>query len=191
MNYFENCDVHSDSERHPNDFYTLKTYKKYVVIKQPFGVKDFTPLYTYESLITDHKCKIISLLRDPRDVAVSKHAAYPDIYWVSLEMILRNCKEYLKNVNNSSILFIRYEELVTHPKNELDKISMFLDCNYSDDFENFYTLDDAKLEKNKALGTLRKIDSNSVGQWKREEHKERIKSIVTPELREYIKKLGY
>jgi len=191
MNYFENCDVHSNFERHPDDFYRLETDKKYLVIKQPFGVKEFTPLYTYRSLITDHGCKIISLLRDPRDVAVSRHAIAPSIYWVSLGIIIRNCEEYLKNINNKNVLFIRYEDLVTDTENELNKISNFLDCSYSNDFENFYTLDDAKLEKNKSLGTLRKIDSDSIGQWKREEHKERIKSIVTPELREYIKKLGY
>ena len=53
MNYFENCEAHSDAERHPSAFSILKTDKKYLVLKQPFGCKEFLPIYTYETLKHD------------------------------------------------------------------------------------------------------------------------------------------
>jgi len=191
MNYFEDCEVHSDGERHPGDFSLLKTNKKYLVIKQPFGVKDFTPLYTYESLESDYNCKIISLVRDPRDVGTSIHAADPSRYWVTSGMIIRNCEEYLNNIDNPNVLFVRYEDLVNDTSIELDRIATFLGTTYSSNFENFYTLSNASLLKNNSLGKPRQINNKSVGEWRKEKHSKRVKELMTPKLQEYITKLGY
>lgn len=193
MNYFNACDVRSKEETHPvcmAEF--LGNSKKYVVIKQPFGCyEDFPPPYSYESLISKYEYKIISLVRDPRDVAVSIHVLDPSRYWVSLEIIIRNCEEYLKHQGNPNVLFVRYEELVTNTESELDRISDFLGCTYRPNWVDWYKLDDAKLEKNISIGIPRKIDADGVGKYKKPEHVERMKSIMTPELQEYIKKLGY
>lgn len=191
MNYFDSCDVYSDAERHPSDFSILNTNKKYLVLKQPFGVKEFTPLYTYESLELDYKCKIISLVRDPRDVGTSIHASDASRYWVSIGMIMRNCEEYIKNIGNTSVLYVRYEELVRDPKSELDRVSDFLGCNYSDDFSNFYKLPQAGLLKNISLGKPREIDSKGIGRWREERHVKRIEEIMAVVPQEYITKLGY
>lgn len=191
MNYFNDCDVYSDAERHPQDFLTLETNKKYLVLKQPFGVKSFIPLYTYESLELDYKCKIISLVRDPRDVGTSIHVIDSSRYWCSIGMIIRNCEECLKNIDNQNVLFVRYEELVTNTEKQLDRVSDFLGCNYSKNFVNFYKLEHAKLKKNDSLGVRRKINAASIGRWKEKKHAKRIAELMTPKLQEYIKKLGY
>lgn len=192
MNYFKNCDVHSDQERHPSDFSRLKTTKKYLVLKQPFGYyDDFPPPYNFNSVQEDYGCKIISLFRDPRDVLVSIHASNTSIYWVPLEIVIRNCKEYLKHKNNSNVLFIRYEDLVSNTTQELDKISSFLGITYSTEFKDFYKQPDAKLKKNNSLGSLREINTDGINGWKNEIHKERINEVMTDELKMYINKLDY
>lgn len=207
MNYFDNCDVHSKAEEHPviaassdlsehyRSFYGeiyKKIYKKYLVIKQPFGCyEDFPPAYNYKDLIFDYGYKIISMVRDPRDVFVSKHRRNPNIDWVSPNMVLRNCKEYLNNLDNPGVLFIRYEDLVTKADIEMDRISNFIGGAYSKDFVNFYKLPDAQLDKNISLNGPREINTTSIGNWKKKEHEERIKEVMTDELKYYIKKLGY
>jgi len=192
MNYFDDCDVYSDKERHPSDFLKLHSNKKYLVLKQPFGYyEDFPPPYNYISVQNDYNCKIISLVRDPRDVLVSVHASNPSIYWVPLEIVIRNCKEYLKHINDPNVLFIRYEDLVSNTIQELDKISTFLNVFYTNDFRDFYKHPDATLTKNNSLGILREINTDRVNNWKAEEHNERIKSVMSDELKMYIYKLGY
>lgn len=192
MKYFDGCDIHSKTEEHPIISASASTNKKYVVIKQPFGYyEDFPPIYDYKGLISDYGYKIISMIRDPRDVIVSRHRSNLNIYWVSIDIVLRNCKEYLDNLNNPDILFIRYEDLVTKANVEMDRISDFIGCSYSNDFTNFYKLPDARLDKNKSLNEPREISTKSIGNWKKEEHGERIKEVMTDELKYYIKKLGY
>lgn len=192
MNYFNNCDVHSKAEENPIVASSSKIIKKYMVIKQPFGYyEDFPPPYSYKSLISDYGYKIISMVRDPRDILVSRHKSNLDIYWVPFEIVIRNCKEYLDNLNNPNVLFVRYENLVLNADVEMSRVSSFIGCGYSKDFVNFYKLPDAYLDKNKSLNIPRKIGTDSIGNYKKEYHRERIKSVMTGELKYYIKKLGY
>ena len=93
IQYFNGCDVRSKEEIHPVAMANfLETSEKYVVIKQPFGYyEDFPPPYNYKDLISKYNYKIISLVRDPRDVGVSIHPVHPGKYWIPLKIIIRNC----------------------------------------------------------------------------------------------------
>lgn len=191
MNYFEDCDVYSDAERHPSDFAILESNKKHIVLKQPFGVLEFTPLYDYKSLNSDYGCKIVSLVRHPFDVGTSIHANDRSIYWVPIDMIIRNCEEYLNNQDNTDVLFVRYEDLMRDTAKELDRVSEFLGCSHNYGFWDFYKHPHAALSKNNSLNEPRKIDTNSIGRWKEEEHAIRVMELKASELVEYIEKLGY
>lgn len=192
LNYFENCKVFSDAERHPQDFSTLNTNKDFLVLKQPFGYFDeFPPKYDYSSVESDYGAKIISLVRHPLSVGTSRHANDPSIYWVPIDIIVRNCKEYLKHLKDPNVLFVRYENLVTKPEVELNKVSDFLGCEYSDGFWDFYKHPHASLPKNNSLGGCRAIDTSGVDLWNRSEHIERVKELLDSDLKEYITKLGY
>lgn len=162
------------------------------MIKQPFGYfDDFPPPYDYDLLINKYGYRIISMVRDPRDVLVSKHMGDLSKYWVEPKFIYINCEEYLKRQNNPDVLFVRYEQLVIDPAREMQRISDFIGCGYSKDFVNFYKLPEAGLDKNRSLNGPRKISTTSIGNWKKQEHEERIKEIMTDELKYHIKKLGY
>jgi len=188
---FDGCRINRKvSEEHP-----ITDVTNYNVKKQPFGYfKRFAPPYNYKELIESHHYKIISMLRDPRDVLVSKHREIgSDIYryWVEPRIVIRNCKEYLNNIGNPDVLFIRYEDLVRYTEQELFRISVFINRSYNDDYKKWYVFNDEELTIHRAVNSPRKIDTNSIGNWKLEKHKERLESVMTDELKYYIKKLGY
>jgi hypothetical protein len=163
------------------------------VIKQPFGYfEDFPPAYDYRLLVSNrYSYRIISMVRDPRDVLVSKHANDLNKYWVRLEVVIRNCEEYLKNLTNPDVLFVRYENLVTNPCREMDRVSFFTGFTYNSFFMDFYKLEEATWVINNSLNGPRKLDTDSIGNWKKREHKKRMKEVMTDQLKDYIVKLGY
>jgi len=185
---FEGCRVNVKvPEEHP-----IIDTTDYNVKKQPFGYfKRFAPKYSYEELINEYGYKIISMVRDPRDVLVSIHKSKPDDYWVEPRIVIRNCREYLRNVNNRDVLFIRYEHLVTNVVEQLDKIANFIGHPYGDDYKNWYKFPDEEANINLSLNSPRPLDTSSIGNWNKPEHVERIKAVMTDELRYFIVKLGY
>jgi hypothetical protein len=194
MNYFEGCAVRSEAERHPDRFFEYKTSKKYLVLKQPFGYYEENGFFSERSLgkIKDkYNCKIIFMVRHPLDVGVSIHKSNPGIYWVPLNIIIRNCEAYLRNLSDPQVLFVRYEDLVAETKTEMERISEFIGCQYTDGFWQFYKHPHAGLPKNMSLDRPREISSESIGNWREDKHINRVKELLTPELREYINKLGY
>jgi hypothetical protein len=195
MTYFDDCFVFSKEERHPLErpgrVVVPNTYK-YFVIKQPIGYSDiFTPEYTCRLLTEQYGYKIIFMVRHPLDVLVSRHKFNPSIYWVEPERIITGSQCYVDNLDNTNVIFVRYENLVEDPRAELSRVSDFIGCPFNDTFNNFYNLPQAKLKKNQSLNSPRPIDKNSINNWKKEEHIERVKEVLTPELENYIKILGY
>jgi hypothetical protein len=192
MKYFDSCKVIDEGEFNPILFSKVKS-KKCIVIKQPFGYfEEFPPPYDYALLVSNgYNYRIISMVRDPRDVLVSKHASDLSKYWVSPIAVIRNCEEYLKNLNNPEVLFVRYEDLVTNPYREMNRISFFTGFTYRNSFTDFYKLEVATHPIHKSLNGPRKIDTYSIGNWKRKEHRRRMKEVMTDQLKDYIVKLGY
>jgi hypothetical protein len=191
MKCFSECNVKSGGEYHPVLHAKVKSKGCYV-IKQPFGYfEDFPPPYDYDLLINQYGYRIISMMRDPRDVLVSRHKKDLSKYWVMPMFVFRNCEEYLKHQDNPSVLFVRYEDLVNDPVKEMHRIAEFVGAVYNDGFVNFYKLRDASSKINISLNGPRPIDTNSISNWKKPGNKEYIESIMTDELKDYIVKLGY
>jgi len=193
MKYFDKCKIQARGEFNPILFADTKS-KKCLVIKQPFGYfEEFPPAYGYALLVSNrYKYRVISMVRDPRDVLVSKYKYDLSRYSVDLKIVIRNCEEYLKNLTNPDVLFVRYENLVTNPCREMDRVSFFTGFTYDDSFADFYKLAEAKWPlSSSTLNGARSIDTNSIGNWKKREHRSRIKEVMTDQLKEYIVKLGY
>jgi hypothetical protein len=193
MHCFSNCDVYSNYERHPlhsNKF--NETQNEYIIYKHPYGYfEEFFPYYDYQMLI-DKGFKIISIIRNSRDVLVSRHQSDLSKYWVPVNIWKRVAKEVIKHKDDDDICNIKYEELVVLPYNTIDKISHYLECPYDNSFEDFFKLDNAELDKNKSLGKRREIDISSINNWAKDEHKEYIEELKKDtELVELDNELGY
>jgi len=116
---------------------------------------------------------VIYLVRDPRDVIVSKHPWDKDRYWSSLKFwkLFTPFGRALRD--HRRFITVRYEDLVQNPGyvNELIKERMpFLQSKAP--FSNFHKIANPSAHSLDALGGLRPISEGSIGNWRN--HKERV-----------------
>jgi len=194
MNYFENTYVYSDTEYHPMSFASMVRHPGLFVLKQPYGYfEEFKPEYTYADILKRPNWKIISLIRDPRDVLVSRHASDKSRYWVPFKVIPRVTREHLKHYDDPRVFRFKYEELVTGTQEVLDSIAYFIQRSYHPDWADFHKhwkVSNSRMSM--ALNGPRPIDPSNIGNWKKEEHSERLAEIMADdEIRQCIVNLGY
>ncbi len=118
--------------------------------------------------------KFIHVLRDPRDVVLSKIKAN----WSANRSILTNIfagtvqlklAVHYQNLFPSSIIQIRYEDLVTNPKSVLEKICSLLNLDYEAgmlDYQKSAQTLIAADEYAWKKETLQPIISNNINKWK-------------------------
>lgn len=141
-----------------------------------FGAKEIM-CEEFIPYLSQKNTKIILIIRDPRDVVASVNYPKGEKYLGSKKPTLfvlqgwRRTIDYIKNIqNNENIIFIKYENLVTTPYLELNKIAEFLGVNkFSEDsFDNGICDRDGNLWKaNTSFETKTSfISSKSVGGYK-------------------------
>lgn len=128
--------------------------------------------------INDPNIWVICMIRDPRDVIVSKHRKAPDYYWTDL----KNYKTYRAAFEelcrkNSRVIPVMYEELVENPdkvQDALEKKIPFL--KRASNFSEFDKVASPTEGAVAALGGVRKITGSSIGNWRN--HLPRVKAQI-------------
>ncbi|MFC1669103.1 sulfotransferase [Spirochaetota bacterium] len=173
-----------------------KVLKKYIVIKRPQFNVDDQRYFTFNNLL-EQEYRIINIIRDGRDVLVSRHPDDPSKYWVKPDRWLNAVRETIEHRNNPFIHVLKYESLVVQTKTELDKIALFLGV------ERKQTLSGSNIHlyppvqnylKNATMKGTGPIFSHSVGNWKKEIHRKRILNITKEfgkEIKYLLKELEY
>ena len=110
---------------------------------------------------------VIYMVRDPRDVIVSKHRKDPDRYWVGLGFWKTYTAFGRKVRGHPQFITLRYEDLVEYP-NDTQSFLMermpFLIKKAS--FSRFHEVAKPSVESLKALGGVRPISTASIGRWR-------------------------
>jgi len=138
--------------------------------------------------------KAIVMLRDGRDVCVSEHPEKPERYmvmptrWTGMANHLR-----MSGIGfNPRVLTIRYEELVEDYHRTMRSVAEFIGTNVERSWRDVMQELDRDKKTVKAMHSVRPIDTNSVGVWKKPEHRERMKELSAyPEFNEELVKWGY
>ncbi|MCX6234878.1 MAG: sulfotransferase [Bacteroidetes bacterium] len=116
---------------------------------------------------------VIYMLRDPRDMIVSKHSMDKDRYWASLTYWKTYTPYGRKLQPHPRFITIRYEDLVTQPdvvQEYLMKKMPFLVKR--DLFSKYHELAHPSEQSEDALGGIRPISSSGIGNWR--EHLPRV-----------------
>lgn len=133
----------------------------------------------------------IHIIRDGRDVMLSKHPDKPGEYWVQPERWVNDVKAGLEYKNHTRVLTIKYEELILNFKDTIQKICSFIDIALVDELLDWHSY--ASVRRNNAWqGKVQKLNSSSIEKWKRTDDTERIHQIMqNGEVVGLLKELGY
>jgi hypothetical protein len=135
---------------------------------------------------------VIYMLRDPRNVIVSKHRQAPDKYYTSLA-VWQEFESYRRRLEeHPRFLVVKYEELVTEPDTVQEKIRTlmpFLEgrCLFSE----FHHYARPSERTSRALNGLRPVSADRLLEWKK--HLPRVKAQLERfgEISAELVELGY
>ena len=128
-------------------------------------------------LFLDRNLWVICMIRDPRDVVVSKHGRDNTKYWTNLRVWKECYREVPKLAKHQRCLMVYYEDLVKGPDAVQDRIlrrMSFLTKQSS--FSQFHQKARPSRKSEKALGGVRPLSSESVGVWR--QHKPRLAAQI-------------
>lgn len=134
-------------------------------------------LVAAEVLAADPDVWLVHMVRDPRDVVVSRHGARPDRYWTNLRIWKRYRRAARRaessEAGSARFVTVRYEDLVADPgrvQRELEERMPFLVRRGA--FAAFHRLASPPAAARDALGGVRQVSASSIGRWR--EHKPRL-----------------
>ena len=197
MSYFKGLNIDPTIETPPNLFTTLDAFKTPQrkdgliwndFIQPPMSIKDFT----------DRGVKVIVMLRDGRDVIVSKHNSNnKSDYWCSPERWINSVQgliEIIGVVPSNMLHIVRYENLTIDLESEMNLLEQFVGLPLDESYSTFYEKHQQQNQITHAMNGVRPVSKNS-GQWKLPEHSNRIKEVMNGEFGEQFKykleQLGY
>lgn len=142
------------------------------------------------SIKADPNLFVICMIRDPRDIIVSKHRKDPNRYWAGLKFWKLYTKELPKLVEHPRFIPIRYEDLVSEPDKVQSLISEKIPFLKQElPFSQYHKAARVSNPSKEALGGIRPIKPTSVGKWRK--HRSRVAGQLklhgrlTPDLLQY------
>lgn len=139
------------------------------------------------AVIDDPGVYVIYVMRDPRDVIVSRHGKNKDMYYSNIRL-WREMHGYARSLfGHERFLEIRYEDFVTDPDATQDKIAeKFPWLEKTHNFSEYHEHAEVSEKSITAMHSVRPIAPTSVGVWRK--HLGRIKGqqmihgSLTPDL---------
>jgi len=139
------------------------------------------------------KLKTILVIRDPRDVLVSKHSAtrVGDYFQDLAEWRLFH-SYYRLYFNEPDVLVIRYEQMVNDIPGTQARIESFTGEKFQRPFEDFHHEQRTDFDT-RPLNGVRPVEQSRVGRWARPEHRDRIEQVLReiPDFPKILIELGY
>ncbi len=112
----------------------------------------------------------IYVVRDPRDVVVSRHGDSGDQYYISLawwKLVYRQSQQLLQNPR---VMKIKYEDLVADPNSVQQQIMdkfPFIRERLLHDFSDYYLYSNASDKAKRAMNQRREVTASSVSNWRK------------------------
>lgn len=137
--------------------------------KTPRNVFYFRKIFQY----FNGNVKLIHIVRDGRDVILSKHPKNTKRYWVSPQRWVNEVSAGLQASDSVEVYLIKYEALVLDTKIELKKLFDFLNLKSHKNFQDWTKY--ATVRTNKAwFGEVEPLFASSIGKWRKQEHRNRV-----------------
>lgn len=158
-----------------------------VVTKNPVDIVTVRPLIS----MWPHFW-VLCMVRDPRDVVVSRHRGAPGRYYVGLNLWKEGYRLARRLARHPRVRLVRYEDLVGDPDGTQDRIDAWLPfLTRKARFSDFHQVAQPSAHSAAALGGVRPISDGSRGGWRG--HKPRLAAQLERHgsIAEELIELGY
>lgn len=154
--------------------------------KAPSNVRHIKEIMDY----FNNEVKFIHIIRDVRDVMLSKHPKDPSQYYVSPERWLNDVKSGLAFKNHPNVLTLKYEDLIQHFDPTLRTLCHFIDIPVVSEIMEWNTY--KTLDQSKAIfGQIQDVYQSSIGKWQRDESGKAYIERVLANKQEILSILGH
>ena len=135
--------------------------------------------------------KFIHIVRDGRDVILSKHPKKPSEYYVDPSRWTRDVSLGLAYQDHPCVYTIRYEDLILNFEPTITGLCRFLDLEISEQILNWHKY--AQVRKSDAyVAEIKSIFSSSIGKWQDQANKNRADQLMKrPKARKLLQHFGY
>lgn len=135
--------------------------------------------------------RLIHIVRDGRDVILSKHPRKPGEYWVSPRRWVDDVSCGRAYASHPCVYTIRYEDLVDTFRSTISGVCRFLDIAFTPEIEHWHS--HTQVRRNNALySKVRRLTSDSIGTWRLPQNRPRARELTRiPEARELLRHYGY
>jgi Sulfotransferase family len=151
-------------EEHEAPLYKMRWGKSIYLTKNPQDL-----FYMKWRFFLDPRVTVICMVRDPRDVVVSKHGKDPDNYWMFTNLGRWKERHRLLRcyIPHDRIVVIRYEDLIENPDDVQNYIASKIKyLKKKRPFSQFHHGSDFSRESSLALKGVRPIDKDNVSKWR-------------------------
>jgi hypothetical protein len=134
----------------------------------------------------------VFMLRDPRDVIVSRHGLAPDRYWANLWQWRRAWNEVRSRAQHERLIVVRYEALARAPDTVQSEIAArlpFLDSKAP--FSEYHLHSRPSAQSLQALRSVRPVTVDSVGAWRRNKSRVAGQLLIHGAIAQELIELGY
>jgi hypothetical protein len=165
---------------------TIKKSATRFLEKSPNNV---TKLPALDHYFKDYR--FIHIIRDGRDVTLSKHPTQKNTYWVEPQRWVNDVSAGLEFANHPNVLTIFYEDLIQNYASTVSKITNHCQLPHSPEMQDW--LSHTTVKRNRAYhGPVQQISSQSIGKWKAPKNQERVAQFMNyPGAADLLRKLGY
>ena len=149
-------------ESHEASVSRLRFGPRVYLTKRPADLLAIGPRLRFDS-----NFHVLCLMRDPRDVVVSRHGQDRERYWTSLRIWKQRLPAIRRLAGHERFMVVRYEDLVHDPDaidRRLRERLPFLES--SRPFHEFSTVAKPSPKALEALGPVRPFAEDSIGNWR-------------------------
>ena len=124
-------------------------------------------LLAERALATNAALHLVYLLRDPRNIIVSKHRRAPDSYWAGLKFWKAYTAVARRLDGHPRFITVRYEDLLSDPDHVQEQLRARMPfLNVTAPFSRFHEVANPGEEAVTALGGVRPIAAQRFDQWR-------------------------
>ncbi|MEM7790160.1 MAG: sulfotransferase [Verrucomicrobiota bacterium] len=139
----------------------------------------------------EDQVRLIHIIRDGRDVVLSRHPTDKERYWVEPERWVSDVKRGLEYREHKNVYTIKYEDLILDFEQAAGALADFLQISDVETLMRWH--DNTTVKENRAWsGEVQPLFSDSVAKWKAPKYENRVADFMkNREAVELLRELGY